>query len=58
MNRVLKIDGDNATCMVEPGVSYFKLYEDIQKTGCKLWIDTSDLAGGSVLGNAIDRGAG
>jgi hypothetical protein len=44
--------------MVEPGVSYFKLYEEIQKTGFKLWIDTPDLGGGSVLGNAIDRGVG
>ena len=33
MNRVLRIDGGNASCMVEPGVSYFKLYEEIQKTG-------------------------
>jgi FAD/FMN-containing dehydrogenase len=33
MNKVLKIDGENASCMVEPGVSYFKLYEEIQKTG-------------------------
>ena len=33
MNKILKIDGDNASCMVEPGVSYFKLYEEIQKTG-------------------------
>jgi len=35
MNKVLKIDGKNASCMVEPGVSYFKLYEEIQKTGTK-----------------------
>ncbi len=58
MNKVLKIDGQNASCMVEPGVSYFKLYEEIHKTGLPLWIDTPDLGGGSVLGNAIDRGVG
>ncbi|KAL7273524.1 hypothetical protein RUND412_003619 [Rhizina undulata] len=58
MNKVLKIDGENATCMVEPGVSYFKLYEEVQKSGHPLWIDPPDLAGGSVLGNAIDRGVG
>jgi FAD/FMN-containing dehydrogenase len=58
MNQVLKIDGENASCMVEPGVSYFKLYDEIQKGGFKLWIDTPDLGGGSVLGNAIDRGVG
>ncbi|KAI9822644.1 MAG: hypothetical protein M1827_000363 [Pycnora praestabilis] len=58
MNRVLKIDGNNASCMVEPGVSYFKLYEEIQKTGLPLWIDTPDVGGGSVMGNALDRGVG
>ncbi|KAH7393281.1 glycolate oxidase [Cadophora sp. MPI-SDFR-AT-0126] len=58
MNKVLKIDENNASCMVEPGVSYFKLYEEIQKRKLPLWIDTPDLGGGSVLGNAIDRGVG
>lgn len=58
MDRVLNIDADNASCMVEPGVSYFKLYEEIQKRKLPLWIDCPDLGGGSVLGNAIDRGVG
>lgn len=58
MNRVLKIDADNASCIVEPGVSYFALYEAVQKTGLPLWIDCPDVGGGSVLGNAIDRGVG
>ncbi|KAL4922117.1 hypothetical protein BDW62DRAFT_217935 [Aspergillus aurantiobrunneus] len=58
MHKVLKIDGSSASCMVEPGVSYYKLYEEIQKTGLPLWIDCPDLGGGSVLGNALDRGVG
>lgn len=58
MNQVLKIDGDNASCVVEPGVTYFALYEEIQKRNLPLWIDCPDLGGGSVLGNAIDRGVG
>ncbi len=58
MNKVLKIDEKTASCLVEPGVSYYKLYEEIQKTGLPLWSDTPDLGGGSVLGNAIDRGVG
>ncbi|KAL4898941.1 hypothetical protein BDW74DRAFT_189625 [Aspergillus multicolor] len=58
MNKVLKIDGSSASCMVEPGVSYYKLYEEIQKTGDPLWIDCPDLGGGSVMGNALDRGVG
>lgn len=58
MNRILNIDAENASCLLEPGVSYFKLYEEIQKRELPLWIDCPDLGGGSVLGNAIDRGVG
>jgi len=58
MDQILNLDGDNASCIVEPGVSYFKLYEEIQKRNLPLWIDCPDLGGGSVLGNAIDRGVG
>lgn len=58
MSSVLKLDADNASCVVEPGVSYFALYEEIQKRDLPLWIDCPDLGGGSVLGNAIDRGVG
>ncbi|KIY02775.1 uncharacterized protein Z520_01240 [Fonsecaea multimorphosa CBS 102226] len=58
MNKILDVDADNASCVVEPGVSYFALYEEIQRRGLPLWIDCPDLGGGSVLGNAIDRGVG
>lgn len=58
MHQILSIDAENASCLVEPGVTYFKLYEEIEKRGLPLWIDTPDLGGGSVLGNAIDRGVG
>ncbi|KAK5174373.1 uncharacterized protein LTR77_001453 [Saxophila tyrrhenica] len=58
MHSILNVDGENASCMVEPGVTYFKLYEEIQNRGLPLWIDCPDLGGGSVLGNAIDRGVG
>ncbi|KAI1089491.1 vanillyl alcohol oxidase [Rostrohypoxylon terebratum] len=58
MHQVINIDAENASCVVEPGVTYFKLYEEIQNRNLPLWIDTPDLGGGSVLGNAIDRGVG
>ncbi|KAK3372669.1 glycolate oxidase [Podospora didyma] len=58
MNRILNIDAENASCLLEPGVSYFALYEEIQRRQLPLWIDTPDVGGGSVLGNAIDRGVG
>lgn len=58
MNKVLNIDGSSASCMVEPGVSYYKLYEEVQKTVLPLWIDCPDLVGESVMDNALDRGVG
>jgi hypothetical protein len=58
MNKVLKVDGQNASCLLEAGVSYFALYEAVQRSGLSLWIDCPDLGGGSVMGNALDRGVG
>lgn len=58
MNRILEVDEDNASCLVEPGVSYFDLYRHIQERQLKLWIDVPDPGWGSLIGNALDRGGG
>jgi len=58
MNRVLEVDEKNASCVVEPGVSYFDLYRHIQDRGLKVWIDCPDPGWGSLIGNALDRGGG
>ncbi|KAF2123128.1 hypothetical protein BDV96DRAFT_593578 [Lophiotrema nucula] len=60
MNRILDINAQDYTCLVEPGVTFYALYEEIQKRGLgdKMWIDVPDLGGGSVLGNTLDRGVG
>ncbi|OAA59578.1 FAD-binding, type 2 [Niveomyces insectorum RCEF 264] len=68
MHAIVDLDGANASCVVEPGVTYFALYDAVQalnremqrqnKATPPLWIDTPDLGGGSVLGNAVDRGVG
>ncbi|GAA5862613.1 hypothetical protein JCM8547_003489 [Rhodosporidiobolus lusitaniae] len=60
MNKVLNIDEKAANCLLEPGVTYIDLYEELKKRGLgeKLWIDVPDLGGGSVIGNALDRGVG
>lgn len=58
MNRVLEVNERNAYALVEPGVSYFDLYEHIAKAGLDLWIDPPDPGWGSVIGNALDGGAG
>lgn len=60
MNRVLEVNEPNAYCLVEPGVTYSGLYDYLveKKLNDKLWVDTPDLGGGSVLGNCIERGVG
>ncbi|KAL1591367.1 hypothetical protein SLS60_012066 [Paraconiothyrium brasiliense] len=60
MNRVLEVNESGAYALVEPGVTFADLYEDLVKRGLdqKLWIDTPDLGGGSVLGNTVERGVG
>lgn len=76
MNRVLELDEKSAFCLLEPGVSYYMLYDEIQKSGKDLWVDVyveslvlkmtnsdfvwsrPDLGGGSLIGNALDRGVG
>ncbi|MCW3838243.1 FAD-binding oxidoreductase [Sphingomonas canadensis] len=58
LDRVLDIDEDNASVLVEPGVSYFDLYREIRAAGAKLWIDCPDPGWGSPIGNALDRGGG
>lgn len=59
MNRILDINPDDCTCLVEPGVTFYALYEEIQARGHKhLWVNVPDLGGGSVLGNTLDRGVG
>ena len=58
MNRVLEIDGDAAYAVVEPGVSFFDLYEAVRASGHKLWISVPDLGWGSVIGNTLEYGLG
>ncbi|KAM5343913.1 hypothetical protein ACJ41O_012450 [Fusarium nematophilum] len=60
MNRVLEVDTEGAYALVEPGVTYFDLYEYLEKNNLreKVWIDVPDLGGGSVIGNAVERGVG
>ncbi|POR33555.1 Putative aryl-alcohol oxidase vanillyl-alcohol oxidase [Tolypocladium paradoxum] len=59
MNKILDINPNDYTCLVEPGVSFYALHEAIQAQGYDhVWIDVPDLGGGSVLGNTLDRGVG
>ena len=58
MHQVLEINGKYGYALLEPGVTFFELYDAIQKSGHPLWIDAPDLSWGSVVGNILDRGVG
>jgi 4-cresol dehydrogenase (hydroxylating) flavoprotein subunit len=58
MNRVLAVDEESACALVEPGVSFFNLYDHLRSIGSKLWMSVPDLSWGSVVGNTLDHGVG
>jgi 4-cresol dehydrogenase (hydroxylating) flavoprotein subunit len=58
MNRVLAVDEKLAYALVEPGVSYFDLYNYLREHGYKLWVDPPAAGWGSVIGNTLERGFG
>ena len=58
MKTVLELNEKSAFCLLEPGVSYYMLFDEIRRSGKKLWVDVPDLGAGSVVGNALDRGVG
>jgi 4-cresol dehydrogenase (hydroxylating) len=58
MDRVLEVDDETAYAIVEPGVSFFDLYEELRRRDSRLWASVPDLGWGSVVGNALERGYG
>ena len=60
LGRMKKIELNEELChaLVEPGVTFFDLYEYISERKLKLWISVPALGWGSVLGNALERGLG
>ncbi|MGB0127813.1 MAG: FAD-binding oxidoreductase [Rhodocyclaceae bacterium] len=59
MNRILDVDADLCTALVEPGVTYQQLYDYLQEKKLPLWFSCpapSAIAG--PLGNMVDRGVG
>ncbi|MDO9410986.1 MAG: FAD-binding oxidoreductase [Pseudolabrys sp.] len=59
MNRILEIDERLAFCVIEPGVSYQTMHDELVRRGDKLMVDvTSGPPQGGMIGNALDKGAG
>ncbi|MBD3728182.1 MAG: FAD-binding oxidoreductase [Sphingomonadales bacterium] len=58
MNRVLDVDPKQANCLIEPGVSFFDLFDHLWQEQIPLWMSVPGNSWGSVVGNALDRGIG
>ncbi|KAK5633895.1 hypothetical protein RRF57_009609 [Xylaria bambusicola] len=58
MNRVLEVNKIDSYAIVEPGVSFFDLYEEIKRRDLPLWPSCAAIGWGSVLGNTLDHGFG
>jgi 4-cresol dehydrogenase (hydroxylating) len=59
MNRILEVNERLGYAVIEPGVTFRQLRAEVAKLGDQLMISaTSGPPDGSVLGNALDRGAG
>ncbi|MBN4075638.1 MAG: p-cresol methylhydroxylase [SAR86 cluster bacterium] len=58
MNRILKVDDKRNFALVEPGVSYFDLYNYIKEHDLKVMLDIPDPGWGSPMGNSLDHGVG
>jgi 4-cresol dehydrogenase (hydroxylating) len=58
MNKIIEVDDKRNYCIVEPGVSYFDLYNYVTAHDLKVMVDVPDPGWGSPVGNALDRGVG
>ena len=58
MNRIIEVNEKYGYAVVEPGVSYFDLYNHLQRIGSKLWIDAAAPGWGGVIGNMLEHGVG
>jgi 4-cresol dehydrogenase (hydroxylating) len=58
MNRILEVNEQLGYCVVEPGVGFYDLFDDLSARGNRLWMSVPGNAWGSVAGNALERGIG
>ncbi|KAH8652730.1 putative D-lactate dehydrogenase [Tricladium varicosporioides] len=56
MNRILDVNTEGCFALVEPGVTFFDLHEYLEKHNLREKVP--DLRGGSIIGNALERGVG
>ncbi|KAK5659368.1 hypothetical protein OQA88_1461 [Cercophora sp. LCS_1] len=58
MDKIIEINEEYAYAIVEPGVTFMQLYDEIQKRKLNLWPSVPAIGWGSVVGNTLERGIG
>ncbi|KAK4194151.1 hypothetical protein QBC40DRAFT_321250 [Triangularia verruculosa] len=58
MNKIIEINEEYAYAIVEPGVTFIDLYDEIKRRKLNLWISVPAIGWGSVVGNTLERGIG
>ena len=58
MNRIIEVDDKRHFALLEPGVSYFDLYNHITERKLRVMLDVPDPGWGSPVGNSLDHGVG
>ena len=58
LNRVLEINTEQCYAILEPGVTFHALYQELRRRDAPLMMSVPDLGWGSVIGNALDHGYG
>ncbi len=59
MNRIIDIDDTLGIAVLEPGVSFQMLHDELARRGDKLMVSaTSGPPHGGIIGNALDKGGG
>ena len=56
--KKIEVDVENGVALLEPGVSFYDLYDYLTVNKIPLWISAPGNSWGSVIGNALDRGVG
>jgi 4-cresol dehydrogenase (hydroxylating) len=56
MNKIHEINEELGYAVIEPGVRWTDLYDEITARGLKLMLSIPDLGWGSVIGNALEHG--
>lgn len=56
MDRILEINEELAYAVVEPGVRWFDLYDELRRRGSRLMLSIPDIGWGSIVGNSLDNG--